>query len=590
MGEVITILILFPVIALAVIYIFVRIALRPESNMLKKILQHLDGSEDNSEDNQKSKPHAEINTSQEAETKDFSVVKPQGSREVKNTNNQETKIKNIKDINNMEKDKKPDVKINEPIQTPKKVKGLGEKIEKLKTSEVSALKLLIIGFICLISFIPLSVLNDIIQERSRYAKSALQEVSKSWGGSQTLSGPIVNVPYKQKRIVKETVEDKDSEGKTIEKTITKEYWDQKNRVFLPDELKVNMNQTIEVRKRGIFEIPLYEAQFDIKGSLPLIDFSDKSEDIIDIQWNNAEISFLVEDTVGIKHVDDLTINEQKNIALSGFGSLAPPSGNGGFHFQNLDTQCQSTECTFSITGKLNGVNRFSYIPIARDNVLTISSQWPHPKFMGDGLPESHNITNEGFTAHWQTGNLVRSYPQINNDIDNVKFLNEYIVGFETITTVDHYSMAIRSAKYGILIVGLTLFALFIFEYGLNVRIHTVQYLVVSGALFLFYLTLLSLSEHTALIRSWAIASITIATMISVYISAIIRSLKYGFVLFSYLIGVYTVMYALLKLEDYALMIGTLILILVMIVIMFVTRKLHKSDADFLNIQNMINPK
>ncbi len=535
MGEIVSILLVLFVMAFVVVYGTARFALRSETKMLKQILHHLNISDD----------------------------EPKGNK-------------------NMENSSDADIKSDKTVQKLENTKGFSEKMKKFKPSEVSAFKLLIIGFICLISLIPLEILNDIINERSRYATSAMQEVSKSWGKAQTLSGPIVHVPYKQKRIVTETVEDKDSEGKIIEKTITKEYWDQKNRVFLPDVLKVNVDQAIETRKRGIFEIPLYEAQFDIKGSLPLIDFSDKSEDIITIQWNLAEISFLVGDTVGIKHVDDLTINGENNIALSGFGSLVLPRGYGGFHFQKLDEQCQNIKCAFSIAGKLNGAGKFSFAPIARHNVLEISSSWPHPKFMGDGLPESHNITDQGFTATWKIGNLVRSYPQISNDISGVEFLNEYTVGFETITTVDHYSMAIRSAKYGILIVGLTLFALFIFEYGLGVRIHTVQYLVVSGALFLFYLMLLSLSEHTELVKSWAIAAGVISTMISVYISVIIRSLRYGFVLFSYLIGVYTVMYALLKLEDYALLIGTLILILVMIVIMFVTRKLHKSDTDLFN--------
>ncbi len=539
MGGVLAIFIVFLLVTLGIIYVFVRFTLQTETKMLKQILYHLNISDD----------------------------KPKQDKHMESSNNTDSNINPDKTAPKLEN-----------------TQGFTRKITKFKSSEISALKLLVIGFICLVSLIPLEILNDIIHERSRYARSAAQEVSGSWGGAQTLSGPIVYVPYKQKRIVTETVKDKDSEGKVIEKTITKEYWDQKNRVFLPDALKVKINQNIEVRKRGIFEIPLYESQFDITGGLPQIDFSDKSEDIINIQWDQAEISFLVEDTVGIKFVDDLTINKENNIALSGFGSLALPLGYGGFHFKKLNKQCQNTKCAFSITGKLNGSNRFSFVPIARDNVLEILSNWPHPKFMGNGLPESHNITSEGFTALWKTGNLVRSYPQISNDITNVKFLDEYLLGFETITTVDHYSMAIRAAKYGILIVGLTLFALFIFEYGLAVRIHTVQYLVVSGALFLFYLTLLSLSEHTELVKSWAIAAGIIATMISVYISVIIRSLKYGFVLFSYLIGVYTVMYALLKLEDYALLIGTMILVIVMIVIMFVTRKLHKSDADFFNIK------
>ncbi len=453
--------------------------------------------------------------------------------------------------------------------------GLSETIKSFNSLEVSGVKLFIIGFICLIAWIPLQLVKEVITERSSYAKFAMQDVSKSWGGAQTLSGPIVYIPYKQKRIVTETVEDKDAEGKVIEKTITKEYWDQKNRVFLPEALNLNVDQTIEVRKRGIFDIPLYETKFNITGKLPLIDFSDKSEEIINIQWHLAEMSFLVGDTVGIKHVDELTVNGHNHLALSGFGHLVTPRGYGGFHFKKLDQQCQNTECDFAIAGKLNGVKQFSFAPIARNNVLEVSSQWPHPKFMGDGLPESHNITAEGFTAVWKTANLVRSYPQINNDITSVKFLDEYMVGFETITTVDHYSMAIRAAKYGILIVGLTLFALFIFEYGLSVRIHTVQYLVTSGALFLFYLMLISFSEHTALLRSWIMAAGIIIAMISVYIGVIIRSIKYGLVLLSYLAAIYTVMYALLKLEDYALLIGSTILVLVMTVLMFITRQLHK---------------
>lgn len=469
-------------------------------------------------------------------------------------------------------------KLPETQELPEKQK-LSEKLRNLAPSETSGMKLLIIGFICLVSLIPLALVTSVIEERSRYANYAIDDVSESWGGEQMLSGPIIHVPYLQKRVVTETVEDKNAQGDTIEKTVTKVYWDQKSRVFLPDELNFNIEQDIQVRKRGIFEVPLYEAQFNITGKLPKLDFSDKYSEVINIQWHQAEAVFVVGDSIGIKQVNELVINEQNKLPLSGLGLLRSPhrSMYGGFHFKQLDKQCQNQQCSFAIIGQLNGVTELSFMPIARNNNINVTSQWPHPKFTGHGLPESHNITSEGFSAEWKVGNLVRSYPQVNNDITELGFIDEYIVGFDTINTVDHYSMSIRASKYGILIVGLTLFALFIFEYGLHVRIHTVQYLVTSGALFLFYLTLLSLSEHMPLLNSWIIAAGIITTMISVYIGVIIRSLKYGVVLFSYLVGVYTVMYALLKLEDYALLIGTVILLLVMTVIMFVTRKIHKGQ-------------
>lgn len=137
----------------------------------------------------------------------------------------------------------------------------------------------------------------------------------------------------------------------------------------------------------------------------------------------------------------------------------------------------------------------------------------------------------------------------------------------------HYHLIERSVKYGILFIGLTFLAFIIFELGLRARLHPVQYGLVGLAMVVFYLVLLSLSEHFSFLPSYAAASACTVLMIALYVGAALRNVREGVGVGVLLTALYTLLYAILQMEDYALLMGTALVLVMLGALMMVSRNL-----------------
>ncbi len=434
----------------------------------------------------------------------------------------------------------------------------------------SFVRLLFIGIICLTALIPIEILTDLAYERSRSADYAVARVAKSWGEKQNVRGPAIWLPYKELTTYEEIKKDKNGNKMTT----NKEVWTDKYRMFLPDDLEITADIKTQTRKSGIYPVPVYTANMNIKGRLPkLINENVTYKDNIRI------FTIGIKDTKGLKKVSSLWIKneagEEKKIeALSGLTNIISKGRGKGLHYL-IPKICAQSSCDFSFDIELNGVQSIDFSTTGKETKLNINANWPHPKFYGQGLPDKKEITEQSFKANWHVGNLVRSYAQMSDsNIASMKQFDEYILGVDLIQPVNPYSMVLRSVKYGLLLIGLTLIGMFVFEQIINKRLHIVQYLVTVGALSLFYLTLLSLSEHIGFLNSWIAASVIIILMVCSYVSAALKAVKPAIGLAVFMGAVYTIMYALLRLEDYALLVGTFILLIFMIIVMRVTRKLN----------------
>ena len=239
---------------------------------------------------------------------------------------------------------------------------------------------------------------------------------------------------------------------------------------------------------------------------------------------------------------------------------------------------RTTAGTMSFRLSVNGTGAFRFAPMGRQTWATIRSPWPHPSFQGSALPDERRIDDSGFEAHWQIPHLARSYPQRWSSGDTGIELFSFIAGVSLFEPVSLYSQIDRSVKYGVLFVALTFLTLLVFEIGVGTALHVIQYALMGVALCLFYLVLLSLSEHTSF-----------ATSVPagrpehdrddhlVYRSASCRSLRRSAFVAILLAGLYALLYSLLQLEDYALLLGTAFLVLIVLVLMRLTRNLHRSS-------------
>ncbi|WP_339608082.1 cell envelope integrity protein CreD, partial [uncultured Roseivirga sp.] len=242
----------------------------------------------------------------------------------------------------------------------------------------------------------------------------------------------------------------------------------------------------------------------------------------------------------------------------------------------IDSESKSIPFSFDLN--INGTESLSFNPIGKTTNISLASTWPHPSFGGQFLPDSYNITDNGFTAEWSVFDLNRNYPQQwegrAHQISNSSF------GVDLYQPVDNYQRNTRSAKYAILILFLTFITFFFVEILNKKRIHPIQYILVGLALTVFYTLLLSLSEQVGFNNAYLIASAIIVGMVSLYAKSILQSSKLAMVMFGFFTLIYSFIFVILQLEDFALLVGSFGLVLVLGFCMYLSRK-----VDWYNIKS-----
>lgn len=446
-----------------------------------------------------------------------------------------------------------------------------EKINSKIKNSIS-IRLLSIGFLVLILLIPTSMIENMIREREYRRSDVIREVSEKWGGSQTITGPVLTIPYYTYHKYYDAAEKKDKFNKT------KHYAH-----FLPDELDIKGDLTPEIRKRSIYKVILYNSQLHFNGVFSKPNFKALGVDENHAIWKEAFVSLGIPDMKGIR--DNINIKwdketyafnpgiETNQVIGSGLSTKVKMLVRKTIEGPEGAIVIDSTKKTypFSFDLNLNGSSFLNFIPIGKETNVDITSNWAHPSFSGASLPDKHNITKDGFTAHWKELHLNRNYPQQwLGDAHNV-YSSSF--GVDLLLAVDEYQKSTRSAKYAIMFISFTFLIFFFIEIRNKKRIHPIQFILVGLALTIFYALLLSLSEHIHFNWAYIIASAAIIVLISAYSITIFKSGKLTALMSGVLILLYGFIFTILQLEDYALLMGSIGLFIVLAVIMYLSRKI-----------------
>lgn len=426
------------------------------------------------------------------------------------------------------------------------------------------LKLAVIGILVLILLIPTAMLQSLISERESTRNMAVAEVSSKWGNEQVIGGPILSIPY-------ETTY-KDEKGQVQRQT---EYAH-----FLPDDLQFDGSVRPEKRSRGIFVVMLYNTRLKIKGRFRKPSVTTLGLSASAMQWDKAVLSLGISDVKGIREAITFRLNGQSVDAEPGIpGSDILPSGVSIPLALNADTYA------FETTLNLNGSTQLSFLPLGKETRVRLQSPWSTPSFTGSYLPDQRRITDSGFEANWKVLQYNRNFPQqgIGNFLTkpgrgrgeagtpDYQASELPVFGVRLLLPVDEYQKTMRSAKYGIMFVMLTFVAFFFVEILDRRRIHPIQYLLVGFAICLFYLLLLSISEHMPFDWAYLIGSVIILVLITGYVRYVFRNLRLTVLFSAVLALLYGFFYSLLQLEDYSLLLGSFGLLLMLGVIMYLTR-------------------
>src|SRR5688572_32121195 len=172
---------------------------------------------------------------------------------------------------------------------------LAERVSsRLRNSQT--LRLVTVGILVLLLQIPVAMIGGQVSERKDRGEEAAAEVSAKWGGRQVLSGPMLVVPYLH------TWTETSRNGHSVERTGFR------HASFLPDELRIEANATSEIRKRGIFAVPVYRLDLTVAGRFSPPELSQLALEPAAMAWDRARLVVGISATRAIQQTSAVTRN------------------------------------------------------------------------------------------------------------------------------------------------------------------------------------------------------------------------------------------------------------------------------------------
>ncbi|HDU4471271.1 TPA: cell envelope integrity protein CreD [Klebsiella pneumoniae subsp. pneumoniae] len=411
----------------------------------------------------------------------------------------------------------------------------------------------LIGCIVLLS-LPLMMVRELINERVDYRSEVVDAIEQSTSGSQKLAGPLIAIP------ITETLTRMENQKEVNYQRSWVYYW-------LPESLAVTGKQTVESRRVGIYSGQVWHNALQIKASFDPLRLAALRKTNIVLGQPLLVVSVGDARGIGAIHAPEVNgnvLSVEPGLGISGDGA--------GIHMPmpTLAEDNKPLEIAFSLD--LNGTGEFSLVPLGRNSELQLTSNWPHPGFLGSFLPTQREVSAAGYRAHWQSSWFANDMGSYFKDDMEIPWSRLPAFSADVMSLADQYQLTDRATKYAILLIGLTFMAFFVFESLTRRPLHPMQYLLVGLSLVLFYLVLLALSEHIGFTAAWLAASLSGAVMNGIYLQAVLRGWRNSLLFVAALLLLDGVMWFLLHSEDSALLLGTGLLALALSVLMFLTRR------------------
>jgi inner membrane protein len=444
--------------------------------------------------------------------------------------------------------------------------------------ESITVKLLVIGFLILVLLIPGAWIQSLIHERQQRADEAMQEVFSKWSGSQTLTGPVLVIPFIERQ------EEETSNGKKMVEYTRKAY-------FLPNTLDIKSKVEPTILHRGIFDAVVYNAAVDIRSSFNMPSLTVVNSPKGEILWKEAHYVFGISDLRGI--------SENPSVTASGRKLEPEPSSNIGVSTNRTerDADYNTTASTaytnysssgmsinagwataddfkndFTMNIKLKGSKKLHFLPAGKTTTVQVSGNWSDPSFDGEFLPTTRQLGENNFSAVWNVLHFNR--PFAGEWLDGNQKLSGSDFGVQLLIPADQYQKSIRTAKYGVLIVILTFIALFLVEIIRKIRIHPFQYILIGAALTIYYSLLLSLSEHLGYNAAYLLATLATVILISLYAFSFMRSPRLS-AMFAFVMTIfYVFIFVIIQEQDYSLLLGSIGLFITIALLMYFSRRIN----------------
>ena len=422
-------------------------------------------------------------------------------------------------------------------------------------------RLAVLCLLTLAMFVPLIFVGLVIEDRVHFQRDAVREVSYQWGGPVSLSGPALVIPVEVER---------DRSVKGADGFLRTETYTEAGApiVLMPEDLDITAASRSEIRRRGIFEVPVYTVDLTMRFAFD----PDRVDRVVGaretVLWDKATLSIAMPRTrsftgAAVLDAGGRTFDLEPGSAFGREGGIQADIGDP----RGLDG--------FALTMGLNGADQLMFSPTGRLTTVQMSSDWPHPSFAGTFLPKTREVGADGFSAHWEIPHLAREIPQVSRstNFDAASF------GVRFYSPVDIYQQVTRAAKYGILFIALTFLSVFLCERLSERRVHPAQFLLIGIAQCVFFLLLLSFAEQIGFGWSYLTASGATIGLISFYGKTGLGLGRRWTVLGGGLVALYAVLYLILQSTDYALLAGSIMAFVAVALVMLLTRNEAWSGAQ-----------
>ena len=418
------------------------------------------------------------------------------------------------------------------------------------------LKLGTIFLLVMALMIPASMIKGLIKEREHVQSDAFKEVSSKWSRGQTITGPFLSVPYE--RITT-------NKNNSYASPVKKKSWAH----FMPSELNINGTLTPEKRYRGIYEVVVYESALVISGKFDKLDFEELDIDTSSLLYEKATLNIGINDLKGLEK--QVNLNWNNNNVLFNPGVTTTDLVHSGINAPITLSKNADATYSFKVEIDLKGSQHLYFTPLGKTTDVKLTSNWTTPSFTGDFLPDEREISESGFSSHWNILHLNRNFPQ--SWIGSTYKIKDSTFGTDLLLPVDNYKKTYRVARYAILFLVLTFMTFFFVEVFNKEFIHPIQYLLVGLAITIFYILLTSFSEHFGFNMAYLTSSVLTLFLISFYTGAILKSMKIRALIMGILLTLYIFIFSIIQMEDYALLLGSIGMFMILAVVMFFSRKI-----------------
>ncbi len=435
------------------------------------------------------------------------------------------------------------------------------------------LKLALIGVILVGLLIPILMLNGLVHERQARGREVAEDIARASSRPQHLIGPLLLIEAEE-TLLRERRLRQGGQGEEVRQEQAKV---KSHRLVAPEKLLIDNRLSGRERRRGLFGALLYTDQVKLAASFTWPDAPPLEGERIAHRWLGASLVFGVGDARGIQRI---------SVRLNGAEQRVEPGSPLAFIKEGVHVPLDDgswaggTVLDLALDAQLIGTQMLQWTPLAGEAQVTVAADWPHPSFQGQRLPDDPQVSETGFTAGWSLSRLsntsLQALSRCGPEQSYCEGLEGVAFGVRLMDPVDRYVKTDRAIKYALLLLVLVFGAVFFTEALRAIEVHPLQYGLTGAALAIFFLLLLSLSEHIGFAPAYLLAAAVCSALIGAYMAPALGGARRGWLFGALVAGLYGLLYGLLQSEDYALLTGSLVLFALLAGVMLATRRLDWS--------------